>query len=379
MWELILRFLGDYTVRNVLLGTAWIGVVSGMVGSLALLRRQSLLGDVLSHATLPGVVLAFLLWRQRDMGLLMTGAAVAGLLAALLIFVVDVNTRIPRDGAMGLTLALFFGLGLFLLSRVQNLPSARKAGLDKLIFGQAAALVESDIIALVVAGLPVLLVMLLFWKELKVVTFDPLFAGTLGLPVRWLELLILVLIVVTTVIGLQAVGVVLMSAMLIAPAAAARQWTDRMSHMVLIASLVGAASGTVGAVISSIGPHISTGPVVVLALTVFVIGSLLFGARRGLVWRWLAQWRRRARFRTELVLEAMYELWMHHDDKSHGHAARVIQLTTGQRGNTQSALESLSAEGLVQRLPNNSWILTEGGVSAVRTRRNRRNASDERA
>lgn len=365
MLDLVAQFWQDYTLRNVLLGTAWIGVVGGSLGTIAFLRRQSLLGDVISHATLPGVALSFLLWQQREIGILMAGAAVAGLLATLVIFVVDVNTRIHRDGAMGLTLALFFGTGLFLLSLLQNLPTARKAGLDKFIFGQAAALVQSDLIALLAAGVPALLLLLVFWKELKLVSFDPDYAVALGLPVRRLELLIIGLIVVTIVMGLQAVGVILMSAMLIAPAAAARQWTNQMSAMVVIAGLCGAASGVTGAVISAMGPHIPTGPVVVLALTLITVASLLVGARRGLLWRWLRARRNRMQVTTESVLSALYEMWKEHGRQLHGHQPEVIRMVISAPGNITTALGVLRAQGLAQQLPDGGWTLTEKGIESV--------------
>ncbi len=365
MWDTIAQFWQDYTLRNVLLGTAWIGIVGGSLGTVAFLRRQSLLGDVISHATLPGVVLAFLVWQQRTMGILMLGAVAAGLLATLTIFVLDVNTRISRDGAMGLTLALFFGIGLFLLSLLQNLPTARKAGLDKFIFGQAAALVQSDVLALLAVGLPALLALALFWKELKLMSFDPAYATALGLPVRRLELLITVLIVATIVIGLQAVGVILMSAVLIAPAAAARQWTNQMSIMVVIAGLCGAASGMAGAVISALGPQIPTGPVVVLALTFIVIVSLTVGARRGLLWRWFRARRHRMQVRTESVLSALYDMWEEHGRQFHGHSPDVIRMAIAAPGSVTAALSSLRGQGLAQQMPDGGWALTAQGVAAV--------------
>ncbi len=366
MWDQVAQFWQDYTLRTVLLGTAWIGIVGGSLGTIAFLRRQSLLGDVISHATLPGVVLAFLLWQQRDMGFLMAGAATAGLLATLTIFVLDVNTRINRDGAMGLTLALYFGTGLFLLSLLQNLPTARKAGLDKFIFGQAAALVHSDLVALIIAGLPALLLLAVFWKELKLVSFDPDYAVAIGLPVRRLELLIIVLIVVTIVIGLQAVGVILMSAMLIAPAASARQWTNQMSTMVALAGLIGAISGMTGAVISAMGPQIPTGPVVVLALTCMVILSLMLGARRGLLWRWLRTRRHRMQVRTESVLAALYEMWEEHGRQLHGHRPEVIQMAIAAPGSVSKTLGVLRHQGLAQQMPDGSWTLTEKGIETAR-------------
>ncbi len=352
----------DYTIRNVVLGTAWIGVVSGSLGCLALLRRQSLLGDVVSHATLPGVVLAFVLWQSREMGVLMLGAAFAGLAAMLCIFLIDGYTRIRRDGAMGTVLALFFGVGVFLLSVVQNMPTTQKAGLSRFIFGQAAALVASDVLVLVGIGLPMLLLLGVLWKECKLVAFDPDFAFNAGLPVRRLELLVTGLTVITIVMGLQAVGVILMSALLIAPAAAARQWTNRMGHMVLIAACLGALSSAVGAMVSTLGPHIPTGPVIVLCLSGATVFSLLFGRARGLCWRWYKTRRSRSLVREEGVLATLQNLWIQHGRTRHGHSLEVIQLARPGQGNVRPALERLRSAGLVRTEEDGTWSLTEQGA-----------------
>ncbi len=360
--EAFLQFLNDYTLRNVLLGTAWIGVVSGSLGTFAFLRRQSLLGDVISHATLPGVVLAFLVWQRREIGVLMIGAAGTGLLATALIQVVDTRTNIKRDGAMGVALAVFFGIGVLLLSMIQNLPTASQAGLDKFIFGQAAALVQSDVTVLLAAGGVVLAALLLLWRELKIVTFDPDFARTAGFRVTVLEGGVVTLIVVTTVMGLQTVGVILMSAMLIAPAAAARQWTDRLSIMVLVAALVGGTSGATGAVVSAFGPQIPTGPVVVLVLTALVLVSLFLGRKRGLVWRWRRQRRSRKLADPDTVLGALGALEAAHAGTVRGHPKAVVRMAVGQSAQVGQALAALRQAGLADE-HDGDWSLTERGRS----------------
>ena len=365
--ETLFQFLNDYTLRNVLVGTAWIGVVSGSLGTFAFLRRQSLLGDVISHATLPGVVLAFLVWQRREIGILMAGAAGTGLLATALIQVVDTRTNIKRDGAMGVALAVFFGIGVLLLSMIQNLPTASKAGLDKFIFGQAAALVQSDVNALLAAGIVVLGALLAFWRELKIITFDPDFARAAGFRVVALEGGVVTLIVLTTVMGLQTVGVILMSAMLIAPAAAARQWTDRLSSMVLIAALVGGASGGAGAVVSAFGPQIPTGPVVVLALTAAVLVSLGLGRKRGLVWRWRRQRSNRMLADPDIVLRAMAVLESEHEVAGRGHPKAVVRMAAGRSAQVGQALNALREAGWADRHDNGDWSLTARGRSeAVR-------------
>jgi manganese/zinc/iron transport system permease protein len=283
----------DYTLRTVATGSALLGIVSGVLGVFAMLHRQSLLGDAISHAALPGVVLAFLLTRSKSPLVLLIGAVLAGWLATAAMTTIIRNTRIKQDSALGLVLSVFFGFGILLLTLAQRLPDSRQAGLDTYLFGQAATLVERDVFFMAVLGGSVLLLIALFWKELKLMSFDREFAASLGLPTGLLDALLTTLLVVAIAMGLQAVGVVLMSAMLVAPAAAARQWTDRLVSVVLLAALFGALSGVGGTLISSAGQGIATGPTIVLVASLIVLVSLLFAPARGLLPAWLRQQRNR--------------------------------------------------------------------------------------
>lgn len=285
--------LSDYTLRNVALGAAILGVVSGALSAFAVQRKQSLLGDAMSHAALPGVVLAFILTNQKAPLVLMAGAVIAGWLGVLLVNLITNNTRIKYDSALGIVLAVFFGFGMVLLSWLQRQNNANQSGLDQFLFGRAAAIIQSDVEQMAIVGVITLAVVLLLWKQFKIITFDPAYALTLGLPVSRLDTLLTTLIVIAVVIGLQMVGVVLMSAMIVAPAAAARQWTDHFGRMVGLSALFGAAAGIVGAVISSTTQHLPTGPTIVLCISLIVGVSLLFAPNRGLVWDRLRQQRRR--------------------------------------------------------------------------------------
>jgi manganese/zinc/iron transport system permease protein len=300
MADLLSQLLTDYTIRTVALGAAVLGIVSGTLGCYAVLRRQALLGDAMSHAALPGIALAFLLTGMRELSVLLLGAAVAGWVASLVMIAIVQNTRIKEDSALGMVLAVFFGFGLVLLSFAQKLPTAAQAGLDTFLFGQAASLVQRDVITMALIGAVGLGLLLLLWKEFKLLSFDPDYGATIGLPIRLLDIGLTSLIVVAIVIGLQTVGVVLMSAMLIAPAAAARQWTDRLGLMVLLAGVFGALSGVIGAVVSAMARGLSTGPTIVLVVSSFVVISLLFAPNRGLLWRWLHQRRNRRRLHTAI-------------------------------------------------------------------------------
>ncbi|WP_454085886.1 metal ABC transporter permease [Georgenia sp. Marseille-Q6866] len=267
-------FLGDYTLRTVALGAAVLGLLGGTLGTFAVLRRQSLLSDALAHATLPGVVIGFLLTGTTSGSGLMLGAAATAALAAGLVLVVVQRTRVKQDAALALVLSVFFGAGTVLLTYVAGTGASGQSGLDRFVLGQAASLVAADVRAMAVATAVALAVVAVTYKELKLVAFDPAFARAVGYPVRRVEALLTVLLVVAIVVGIQTVGVVLVAALLITPAAAARQWTDRLTVMIVLAALIGALSGATGAVLSATTTDLPTGPLVVLVATAVLVLSL---------------------------------------------------------------------------------------------------------
>lgn len=283
----------DYTLIIVVIGAALLGTVSGALGTYAVLRRQSLLGDAISHAALPGIAIAFLLTGSKTPLILVLGAAIAGWLGTLIILSIVRLTRIKYDSALALVLSTFFGFGLVLLTLIQRNGNANQAGLDTFIFGQAATILKRDVLTIGILGGIALIITIILWKELKLLIFDEGFAASVGFPVRSLDILLTSLLVIAIVIGLQAVGAVLMSAMLVAPAVAARQWTNRLNLMVIIAGCFGALAGVGGTFISSSATHIPTGPTIILCATVMVGFSIAFAPNRGLLWNSIKQRRNR--------------------------------------------------------------------------------------
>ena len=295
--QIFLHLFSDYTLRTVAIGTAILGIVSGALGSYAVLRKQSLVGDAISHAALPGICLAFLITDSKTPLVMIVGASLAGWLGILVVTAIVRNTRIKEDAALGIILAVFFGVGIVLLTLIQKIPNANQAGLDKFLFGQAAALLERDIKTMGIISIMVISLTFLFWKEFKLLCFDPTFGASLGFPMKILDILLMTLIVIAIVIGLQAVGVVLMSAMVVAPASAARQWTNRLAIMVCLAALFGAIAGVTGAIISSTTTRIPTGPMIVVCASVIFLFSLAFAPNRGLVWQSLLK---KTKFKPEI-------------------------------------------------------------------------------
>jgi manganese/zinc/iron transport system permease protein len=353
---------GDYTLRVVALGSGILGAAAGALGSFAYLRRQSLVGDALSHAALPGIAVAFLVTGSKAPLTIMIGAALAGWVATLAVRLVVRRSRVPYDSALGMALAVFFGFGLVLLTTIQKRPDAAQAGLESFLFGQAASLLREDVLVMGVLGTACLVMLGLLWKEFKLLSFDSEFGDSLGRSMRRLDGLFTLLLVVAVVIGLRTVGVVLMSAMVVAPAAAARQLTNRLAPMVVIAALIGVFSGVTGAVLSSMVPRLPTGPTIVLVLSTMVVLSLVFAPQRGLLWRWVKLGRLQPAAALDPVLMHLYALAQQHpDEPDHGHGLGVLRTMSPAGADLERALEDLQARGLVHAVGDELWAPTPIG------------------
>jgi len=349
----------DYTLRSISLGTAVLGIICGMLGSFAVLRKQSLLGDAISHAALPGIALAFLITGAKDSNILLLGALASGLIGAYWIRGMISKTHLKSDTALGLVLSLFFGFGMLLLTYIQKQPNANQAGLDKYLFGQAATLVERDVLLMVgVAGVTIL-VMCLFWKEFKLLLFDQDYTKTLGFNTKFIDILITFFIVVAIVIGLQTVGVVLMSAMLLAPAAGARQWTNNLAVMVFLAALIGGFSGVFGTAISATQNNLSTGPVIVLVASFFVVVSFIFSPARGLLFKRIRLIKNRRDLQLKKTLQFMYGIAQTHENIDHPHTIRILN---NFQGFTKKSLRTMEDNQWIV-LDNQQWALTSKGFS----------------
>lgn len=298
--EGIWHALSDPNTRWILSACMLLGISSGVLGSFAYLRKQSLMGDALAHAALPGVCVAFMLTGTKSIPFFLIGAGMAGLIATFGIGYITRQTRIKQDAALGIVLSVFFGLGIVLLTQIQRHPGGNQSGLDKFLFGQAASLVGSDVVVMMVMSVLLIGICALLFKEFKLLSFDPGFARGLGYPVALLEQLLMFLIVVAVVVGIQAVGVVLMAALLITPAVSARYWTERLGLMVVLSGLFGALSGAAGTLLSTTANNLPTGPLCVLSATCLFVFSVLFAPKRGL----LAKYRVRAEMRRRVRREA---------------------------------------------------------------------------
>ena len=273
----------DYTFQVVLAGTTILGILCGVLGSFIVLRKEALLGDGIAHSSYPGIMLAFMFLGVKSLDGLLLGAFISALAATGLILLARQYTRLPFDGVLASVLSGFFGTGLVLATIIQHSGNANQAGLNRFIFGQASTILYRDVILTAILSSIVLLSVLLFWKELKLMAFDPDYASSIGLPAGKLNMLLSFLTMLTVLLSIQAVGIILMSAMLIAPSVAARQWTKRLEPMVLLSAVFGAVASALGTAAGSSVSKMPTGPAIVVAASVIVFISLLFAPQRGLI------------------------------------------------------------------------------------------------
>lgn len=305
--------LQTYNTRLVVLSAALLGLAAGLMGSFLLLRKRSLMGDALSHACLPGVGLMFVLLvvsggTGKSLPALLLGAAVTGALGVGHVMAIRNTTRIKDDTAMGIVLSVYFGAGVALLGMIQSMPQASAAGLETFIYGKTASMVKADFRLIAVITACVLVMSLLCMKEFTLVCFDEAFAAAQGWPVHRLDLAMLALVTAVTVVGMQAVGLILIIAFLITPAAAARFWTDDLKHMLLLAGGIGGVSGWIGASVSALAPRLPAGAVIVLMAASVFLFSMLFGTARGVLLRSRTRWRLRRKIGRQHLLRAVYEI-----------------------------------------------------------------------
>lgn len=311
MMSSILYLLNDYTFQIVALGSIALGILSGVAGSFAVIRKQSLLGDSIAHASLAGISIAFMITQSKNTSVLLLGALVFGIIAAMFIRFFSKNTRVNYESSLALVMASLFGLGLVLLTQIQKSPNANQAGLERFLFGQAATILKDDVIFTVGLTVVVVCVTVVFFKELKLYCFDPIYSKISGTNTLLLEIILSSFVVASVIAGIQMVGVVLISALLIIPSVAARQWTNRFSTMIVLASIIGALSGLIGTLMSSLIPDLPTGPSIVLISCVFVFISLVFAPKKGVI-------SQRIR-RKDAIVSHKAEMILVHHFLHHGH------------------------------------------------------------
>ena len=274
-----MTLLFQYSFIVVALGTMCLAMSTGIVGTISILKRQSLIGDAVGHASFPGIVLAFIIAGRKDSLTLMSGAIIAGVCAFFIIQYIVNSSKLEADTTMAVILSAMFGFGMVLKSYIQGNSSfsGSQAGLANYILGQAAYMLKEDVIIIFSVSIVSILLFLIFFKEIKIHVFDEAYAETLGIKKNIISVLIIIITMLLIAAGLKAVGVVLISSMLITPGVIGMQWSKRYESVLIIAAISGALSALIGTSVSTLVKGMSTGPSIILCMTAIAFLSVLFG------------------------------------------------------------------------------------------------------
>ena len=342
----------DPVFLKVLVGTTLLAASSSVVGAFSYLKVQSLVGDAIAHALLPGVVLAFILGGIRNSSFLILGALISGLLAHYGIGYLENKTKLKSDTAVSLVLSTFFGFGIMLMSYIQRTGQGQQAGLERFLLGKAAAITMQDIYIFSALALVLIIGVGLFYKGFQLMTFNEDFAHAIGLPMPLIRFTFTVLTVLAITIGIQTVGVVLMAALLITPSAAARVWTNSLPAMLALAASFAGVAAVMGTYISSVLPKMPTGPWVVLVLAFFGFSSLLFAPKRG----WFSKQRRAKANQRKTIRENVLKLLFQQEEQRGLPTVLSIEEIQGIRAMRLDRLTSTLKE-----LKNRLLIIDHGG------------------
>jgi manganese/zinc/iron transport system permease protein len=306
----VLEFLAfnDPGVQVVTIGAILLCAIASLIGCFTFLQKRALIGDAISHSVLPGICLAFILSGTKNPYYLLIGATISGWISVIFSDWITRNSKIKADTSIAIVLSFFFAIGMMLLSIIQHSGNVEQAGLHHFLFGKAAAIVLEDVQMFALVGMVAISVIIVFYRAFKLFIFDFEFAKSIGLPVKWLDFLLTTLAVLSIALGIRAVGVVLMSALLITPAAIARFWTGNLKKMLLIAVLVGSIAGFMGAFISYLAANMPTGPWIIIILSILAFVSILIGTEKGVLYKWLKSIAFRKKVMEENILKIFYHL-----------------------------------------------------------------------
>ncbi len=351
----------DPNVQFVVIGMILLGIGTATIGTFAFLRKRALTGDAIAHSVLPGVCLAFMLFDTRNLWVLLSGAFVTGWLSIIFVDLITKKTKLKPDTAIGLTLSVFFGVGILLLTFIQQSGNASQSGLNNFLFGKAAAMSTDDIRTMAVVSLFIIVVVVIFFKEFRLLSFDPDYAKSTGLPVNFLQLTLTTLTVLAVAAGIQAVGVVLMAALLITPPAAAKYWTDKLGKMILLSILFAVMGSVTGAYVSYANNKMPTGPWIVTMTSIIAVLSILFAPKKGVIPKMIIRKKYQNKMLRENILKELYHL----EEKNPGKKSFTLSDIATERemktSNYVFGLRMLLRKDFVVKI-NEAYYLTEKGL-----------------
>lgn len=358
LYDWFIEPLSYQFMRRALMASVMVGVICGTLGCFIILRRMAFIGEAISHAVLPGVVIGFMIAGKGNVTLFV-GAVISGLLTAMLIGFVNRNSRIKEDTAIGVIFIGFFALGVLLISRLQ----AVHLDLQHFLFGDPLGVAQSDLWMTAIIGVVILVSIILFYKQLTLSSFDPTMAMAIGMPIGLIHYFLMGMLSMTIVASLQAVGIVLVVAMLITPGATAYLLTDRLPRMLLLAGLFGTISAVLGLYLS-VWMNYSSGSTMVVVATLIFLLMLIFAPRKGIL---LRVWRRRQmrkRFLQDDILKTVYQLQQNRPVASPSPEAVAAELGLP-ADQARSAIRRLLKSGELESTSDGQYTLTGTGRSQV--------------
>ena len=366
-WNDLIYFFSfeDANITNVLLGTLMLGFTCGIVGVLVVLNKKALIVDAVSHSILPGICVGFMLSGVKNPVYLIAGGMVAGAIAVFLVDWISKKSRIKKDASIAITLSVLFSVGVILLNLIQHSGNSNQSGLSDFLFGKAATIVESDLYVFAfICGL-VLIIIPIFYQHFKIALFDAGFAKTIGLSEKLIQSLISGLIIISTAIGIQTVGIILMSALIITPASSAFFWTNNFKKSIILLLLFAAISSVLGVFISYLSPDMPTGPWIIVMLSSIAILSAFF-SKKGLITKRIKAINNARKMIADNVLKTLYKLGEAQNQIENGRSLEEIQnFRAIAQTDLNKGLSILKNNGLVLEA-GSIWTLTEKGISEAK-------------
>lgn len=356
-------FSFDITIIYITLGILLLAASSAIIGSFFMFEKKSLVGDAAAHSMLPGLCLGFLLAGGRNPIYLVTGAFISGFISIVLIDFISSKSKIKIETSTSIILSVFFGIGILFLTYTQNSGISGRTGLQHFLFGKAASLLRVDVINICILSVFIAFIVFLFFKEFRLITFDKVFAKSIGFPVNLFNFLLNFLTILSITIGVQSVGIVLMSAMLITPVASARFWTNHLNKMVFLASIFGAISGCLGSIISCMINQMPTGPCVVVLMSIIAFFSFLFSPTKGVIRIIWKKHSYKLKIERENILKFFYESAIKNNNLNLQLNIKDLQTYFPFLSlfKLQKRLKGLVKSGFLNYLGSEKWMLTESG------------------
>ncbi|MBC6368039.1 iron chelate uptake ABC transporter family permease subunit [Algoriphagus sp. AK58] len=354
----------DPSITWVVLGITLLGIGSAYVGTFSFLDKKALLGDAISHAVLPGICLGFILAGEKNPVYIVTGAFLSGALATFLSSWLKKNTKLSEDTIIATILSVFFGIGIVMLTALQKSGNPEIAGLNSFIFGNAIGISETDLMIYGGLSLTIIIVLTLFLKEFRLMVFDPGYGKAIGFPMEAIRFLFNVLMILAVVIGIQAIGVVLMAALLITPGAAARFWTDRLNPLLILAASFSIISGILGTYISFVIPQMPTGPWVVVFLSLIALLSFMFSPKSGIIFRYFSRKKYLRKTHKDHLMKALYKA--REENKEGLTIEEIYELYPYQKVQIDQSIKDLLQEGFITKNQTLVNLTSQGTSDAMR-------------